>query len=144
MFTPLPKTDSYRVSSGGVCISTHYVPFFRSSVPNALRTVPVTTVPHLQTAGVLPKRFVLPQNKLYRQAVAEQSPAFNFVSVNDFGDEFLTAKARDALSASWTGRGRFQAASRVVGGRALCLALKYASSVDGNVYRDMERHVDAL
>ena len=104
----------------------------------------MTTVPHLQTAGVLPKRFVLPQNKLYRQAVAEQSPAFNFVSVNEFGDELLAAKARYALSASWTGKGRFQAASRVVGGRALCLALKYASSVDGNVYRDMERHVDAL
>ena len=133
MFSPLPKRDAYRGAR-----------FYRASLPNALRTVPVTTVPLLQKAGVLPKRFIQPQNKKYRRAVAEQSPAFNFVPVAQFGDEELATKARSALSASWTGKGRFQAASRVVGGRALCLALKYSSNVDGNVYRDVERHVDAL
>ena len=133
MFFPLPKRDAYRGAR-----------FYRANLPNALRTVPVTTVPLLQKAGVLPKRFIQPQNKKYRRAVAEQSPAFNFVPVAQFGDEELATKARSALSASWTGKGRFQAASRVVGGRALCLALKYSSNVDGNVYRDVERHVDAL
>ena len=89
MFSPLPKRDAYRSAR-----------FYRASLPNALRTVPVTTVPLLQKAGVLPKRFIQPQNKKYRRAVAEQSPAFNFVPVAQFGDEELATKARSESNIS--------------------------------------------
>ena len=65
------------------------------------RTLPVTALPFLAGAGVLPKKWGEPESKAYVRDVATNAHPFRFVSPKNFGDEALATAARTCLKKEW-------------------------------------------
>ena len=74
----------------------------------------------------------------------EHKPPIDFIPASQLDDDDLAINIRRVITSSWNGKGRWQAASRLVSGRALLLAVRYSPSIDGNIYRDLENHVEGL
>ena len=64
------------------------------------RTLPVTALPFLAGAGVLPKKWGEPESKAYVRDVATNAHPFRFVSPKNFGDEALANAAHTCLKKS--------------------------------------------
>ena len=120
---------------------------FRAHAPKErARTVPVTALPFLAGAGVLPKKWGEPESKAYVRDVATNAHPFRFVSPKNFGDEALANAARTCLKKEWgrASKTRYQQSGRVVSLRSLLLALKHKNSTDPELFRSLTLHTEAL
>ena len=116
---------------------------FRAHAPKErARTVPVTALPFLSGAGVLPKKWCEPESKAYVRDVATNAHPFRFVSPKNFGDEALATAARKCLKKEWgrASKSRYQQSGRVVSLRSLLLALKHKNSTDPELFRSLTLH----
>ena len=87
MFAALEAQHAFK---GTTCFRAH-------SPKDRARTVPVTALPFLAGAGVLPKKWGEPESKSYVRDVATNAHPFRFVSPKNFGDEALANAARKCL-----------------------------------------------
>ena len=136
MFAALEPQHAFK---GTTCFRAH-------SPKDRARTVPVTALPFLAGAGVLPTKWGEPESKAYIQDVATNAHPFRFVSPKNFGDEALANAARTCLKKEWgrASKTRYQQSGRVVSLRSLLLALKHKNSTDPELFRSLTLHTEAL